>query len=333
MIITNVKAILFTSLLALSLGINTAQAQELTTEQEAQIDEIVMQIVQMQQENLKYEKLPETPERADHRARNLEKIDRLFAQLDAIVPPRPTVEIDSGLKEQMVDAQFALMESGLPLLEIYIGSSTGLLTIIVNQEESTDLESRIQDLIGEDIPIEVRYSLDTARFHGSCNTATDYCDPLIGGSLGEDQANGLNCTISIAVVRNNWPWNDENGIIIPDHCNPSTSVYYQADKDTTNHRVGTETKDGGWYCDCDFIKSDLRTINTIKINNNGIDISLTGNADIKNEKWVTLYGFVSGYDAGQIKEVDVIKQFDGNWFSDLYKIQYVSYTNGDSEHQ
>ena len=325
----NAKTILFGSLLTilvLSLGgINSAQAQELTAEQESQIDETGKQIVQIQQDNIKYEQLPDTPEKAELIARNLDRIDGLFAELDAIVPPDLTVEIDSQLKEQMIDAMSALVASDLPLLEIYIGSSTGLLTITVDKEESINLQSSIQEIIGENIPIDIKYEVDTARFQGSCSTSTDYCDPLIGGSLGEDYTNGIDCTVSIAAVRNNWPLQNENGIIIPDHCNPNTSDHYQADKDTTSHRVGPETRDGGWYCDCDFIKSDSRTINTAKINNNGSDIELTGNADIADEKWVTLYGFTSGSDTGKIKEVNVWKQFNDHWFSNLYKIQYISY--------
>ena len=104
---------------------------------------------------------------------------------------------------------------------------------------------------------------------------------------------------------------DEGGIVIPNHCNPNTSDYYQAGIDIAKHKVGSETKDGGWCCDCDFIKTDSRTINTSKVNNGGIDISLTGNADIADEAWVTLYGFVTGLDSGEIKKVDVSKQFDG----------------------
>ena len=153
---------------------------------------------------------------------------------------------------------------------------------------------------------------------------------MIGGSLGEDQTNGLDCTVSIAVVRDNWPWGTEDGIIIPDHCNPNTSDYYQADNSISSHRVGSETKDGGWYCDCDFIKADSRTINTAKINNDGSDVSLTGNADIQDEKWVMLYGAVSGYSGGKIKEVNISKNFNGHMFNDLYKIQYVFFTDGDS---
>ena len=179
-----------------------AQTQELTAEQEVRIDEIMDQVVQLQQDNIGYEKLPDTPEKIELIARNLDRIDEFLAQLEVIVPSDPTVEIEPQLKERMIAAQFVLMNSGLPLLEIYIGSSTGLLTITVDQERSTDLKSRIQEIIGEDIPIEIRYGLDTARFQGSCSTSTDHCNPLIDGSLGKDQTNGLDCTMLIAAVGN-----------------------------------------------------------------------------------------------------------------------------------
>ena len=329
----NAKTVLFASLMTISIlslgGINSAQAQETTPEQEAQFDEFIDQVLQLQQDNIKYADLPDTPEKIELIARNLDRIDEFIAQADVIFPPDPTVEIEPQLKEQMIDAQYALMESELPLLEAYVGSSTGLLTITVDKERSTDLMSSIQDFIGEDIPIEVRYALNTAVFQGSCNTSTGYCNPLIGGSLGEDQTNGLGCTVSIAVVRDNWPWGTEDGIIIPDHCNPNTSDYYQANNAISSHRVGLETKDGGWFCDCDFIKADSRTINTAKINNGGSDVSLTGNADIADERQVILFGAVSGADNGRIKEVNVSKDFNGHTFHDLYKIQYISYTDGD----
>lgn len=161
-------------------GINTAHAQELTAEQETQIDEVGKQIVQLQQDNIKYEQLPDTPEKAELIARNLDRVEVLLTQLDAIVPPDPTVEITDQLKEQMDVAMTALMESELPLLELYISSSNGLLTITVDKDESTDLESGIRDLIGQSLPIEIRYGSDNARFQGSCSTTTDFCDPLIG---------------------------------------------------------------------------------------------------------------------------------------------------------
>ena len=179
-----------------------AQIQEITAEQEAQFDEFIDQVVQLQQDNIKYAALPDTPEKIELIARNLDRIEEFIAQADVIFPPDPTVEIEPQLKERMTAAQFVLMNSGLPLLEIYIGSSTGLLTITVDQERSTDLKSRIQEIIGEDIPIEVRYGLDTARFQGSCSTSTDHCNPLIGNSLGKDQTNGLDCTVLIASVGN-----------------------------------------------------------------------------------------------------------------------------------
>ncbi len=195
------------TILMLSLGnIDSAQTQEITTEQETRFDEIMEQIVQLQQDNIKHANLPDTPEKTELIARNLDRIDEFLAQLEAIAPSDPTVEIEPRLKERMVAAQYALMESELPLLEAYIGSSTGLLTITVDKERSTDLMSSIQDFIGEDIPIEVRYGSDTAVFQGSCNTSTGYCNPLIGGSLGEDQTNGLDCTALIAAVENIWPW-------------------------------------------------------------------------------------------------------------------------------
>ena len=171
----NAKTTLFAFLMTVSIlslgGINSAQAQEITTEQKTLIDETVGQIVQLQQDNIKYANLSDTPEKAELIARNLDRIDEFLTQLEAAFPSDPTVEIVPQLKERMITAQYALVESELPLLEVYIGSSTGLLTITVDKERSTDLMSSIQDFIGEDIPIEVRYASNTAVFQGSCNTS------------------------------------------------------------------------------------------------------------------------------------------------------------------
>ena len=81
----NTKTVLFGSLLvvlALSLGgINTVHAQELTAEQETQIDEVGKQIVQLQQDNIKYEQLPDTPEKIELIERDLDRVEVLLLSL------------------------------------------------------------------------------------------------------------------------------------------------------------------------------------------------------------------------------------------------------------
>lgn len=156
-----------------------------------------------------------------------------------------------------------------------------------------------------------------------------FATPIVGGSEGEDHENGIPCTVSIAAVRNVLWWT-ENGIVIPDHCNPDNSDYYQADNSESSHLVGSETKDGGWYCDCDFVKSNSRSIDTGKIHTGSSLITLSGKSDLAVNDWVKLYGSVSGRDIGKIVEVDITKTFSGNDFSDLYQIRYISFTDGDS---
>lgn len=320
---------LFAVLVISLTSVNSAHA--ITADEEQLIDDLGWKIVEIQQNNIKYATLEQSPELDELIQSNLDRIDVITAQLDKIAPSAPAVKVSPEMEKKMNEIRYHLMESDLPLLEIYINPSTGKLTVTVDKDKSTDLSVELNVFIKNDFPLEIRYAADTAEFQGACNSSTNYCDPLIGGSLGEDKNNGLDCTISIAVVNENtWPYSDEDGIIIPDHCNPDTSNYYQADKDAPSHNVGPETKDGGWYCDCDFIKSDSRTIDTAKINNNYNDVSLDGFADIPNNKWVDLYGFVSGYDTGKVAALDVSKQFNGNWFDHLYKIQYVDYTDGDS---
>lgn len=124
---------------------------------------------------------------------------------------------------------------------------------------------------------------------------------------------------------------DVDGIIILGHCNRNNSDYYQANTSLSTHKVGVKIKDGGIFCE--FVKSDSRTINTSKITVGSSDYTTSGNADIADERIVFLYGRVSGFDAGRVKEVNqwwnAPAPING-WVNNLYKVESISFTDGDS---
>ena len=251
----------------------------------------------------------------------------LWAELDEIAPPIVVKEISPEEKASIDTARDKLRESDLPVLGHWIDPPTGKLTIEINVDiAQSDVIKKITEITG-DIPLIVYYTKPTATFQ-NCDSTTRLCNPIVGGSEGEDQHNGLPCTVSIAAVRNVWWWT-ENGIVIPDHCNPNNSDYYQADNDESSHLVGSETKDGGWCCDCDFIESNSRSIDTGKIYDGSSLITISDKSDFAVSDWIKLYGSVSGMVAGMVAAVDVSKTFSGNEFSNLYKIKYVSFTDGD----
>lgn len=340
----NGKTLLFASLLVvitLTLSVTSLadaqpnenandKAKEMTAKEKVlneKIDKIGKSVIELQIKNQALEHIPDNDKVRNENARDLEL---LFAELDRLAPPTPNVKFPKGLEKQMEDAKLRLWEFA-PVYALGINHETGLLDVKVSSNEN--LDKQIQEIAGEKIPLNIEYGTNTFKLQaGSCSTTTGFCDPIIGGSDGHDKYYGKPCTVSIAVMRDNWPYADEKGIIIPDHCNPRTSDYYQTDTSKSSHKVGTQTKDGGWYCDCDFVKSDSRSIDTSKITVGSSDYTTSGNSDIADERWIFMYGSTSGFDAGKIKEVGQ-EWKDPNTekkYKNLYKIQYISFTDGDS---
>lgn len=309
---------------------NTITKQEMTNEQETlnnQIDNIVKQIVDLQ-----------IDDQRKGTNNNVEQINSLMAQLDKISPPTPTKYISPELKQKMKDAQARITSkegSHLPIYAVGIESATGLLKVRV--DSPTNIDKEIQAFVGEDIPLSIVYGPNTFRFQASnctgSGTASGPCNPIIGGASSEDGYWGLDCTVSIAAIRTA-PNPDENGIVIPKHCNPTSGNYYQADKDVSAELVGPQTYSGGSNCDCVFIKSSSRSIDTSKIYlGGGTDITTSGNADLADETFVWLWGATTGFDSGRIKEVDQSAEIpadSGDWYNNLYFIDSISYTDGDS---
>ena len=157
----------------------------------------------------------------------------------------------------------------------------------------------------------------------------------MGGAKVEEKDSGLPCTISLAANRTAW-WGlggFERGVILPNHCNKKSTYYYQPSNDNAAYKIGKESKDGGWHCDCDFIKSDTRSVDGDKIHTGTSDMSLNGRADLTKGDRVHMYGAVSGHDTGRIVMTDASMGFQPNTdikFSDLYVISGIEFTDGDS---
>lgn len=296
---------------------------------DARVDAIGLAIIQLQLQNNELSRYSVNGTIQEQIGENNEAIKDLFAEWDVLMPPIPAVEISQEDRQEMNSAMTRLMASDLPLLGAGIDPSTGMLEVKIDANNATsDIEGKIR-AIATDVQLSFTYSKDYPVFQGSCNQPAGYCDPLIGGSKGEDEYWGKDCTVSIGAVRNTGG-GTENGIVIPDHCNRNTSQYYQADSDVESHLVGSQTKDGGWDCDCDFVKSNSRTINAWKINLASSDYTLLNKSDLSVNDYVFMYGATSGIDSGRIVAVDQSLEFGGNNFSNLYKISGIDYTGGDS---
>ena len=312
---------------------NTTRVNENTTrvndDVQARIDAMGFAIVQLHLQNGELVKYSTNEYIQDMIDDNNEDVADLVADMEDLLPELPTVEIPEEEERSMHTAMHKLAVSGLPILGMEINTSTGTLDVEIDiNKTTTDTEDNIRN-ITSDIRLNIYYGKDDAVFQSSCDPTTRYCNPLIGGSLGEDEYWGKDCTVSIAAVRNTGS-GTENGIVIPTHCNPNTTQYYQADNDEETHLVGIETKDGGWFCDCDFVKSNSREIHTSKIVIGLADLTLLGKSDLSKGDMVFMHGATSGLDHGRIIEVNVWKRFGGTLYSDLYKIEGIDYTDGDS---
>ena len=216
-----------------------------------------------------------------------------------------------------------------------IDDSIGKLVIRINSNVTTSLTAEVRAVVNDDdVPLKIRYTSNLAQFQSACNVNEGHCSTVVGGGFITDDDSGLDCTIAIAVERE---WTDfwgttknESGIVVPNHCNIGTYMMQHTWNDNA-HRFGQQSDDGGWYCDCDFINStEGRTISKTTINNNGTDITISSKGDASVDDVVWMYGIKTGAKKGVVVAVDQTETFDGNSFSNLYKIKDVTYTDGDS---
>lgn len=154
---------------------------------DARVDAIGLAIIQLQLQNNELYKYSVNEEIQEQIEENNEAIEDLFAEWDVLMPPIPVVEISQEDRQKMNSAMTRLMESDLPLLGAGIDPSTGMLEVKIYANNATsDIEDRVR-AIATDVQLSFTYSKDYPVFQGSCDPSTGYCDPLIGGSKGEDE--------------------------------------------------------------------------------------------------------------------------------------------------
>lgn len=294
---------------------NTDMHHTLTQEQiDKRVDELIDKIGDLYFENhVLYEAISDddilNKQTLDEITQNNQTIQTLRKELDILYPIPPDIHIPDEEITRMENAMLALTQTDLPLFAMGINHATGTLDMKIYKERAyLGVEKDIKEYT-KDIPIVITYGKNTAKFQSSCDSSTGYCDPIIGGVKSEDKYPGVDCTISLAAKRTTGNNGTESGVIIPDHCNPQTTTYYQPNNDKEAYKIGEEFKDGGWFCDCDFVKSDLREIDENKIHTGSSDLALKGKADLKKGDMIHMYGGVSGSDDGIIVAINQWMQF------------------------
>jgi len=105
----------------------------------------------------------------------------------------------------------------------------------------------------QDVPIVLYYNV-TEGTHQSrnCNNTQERCDPIIGGSPGEDRYFGKNCTISIPAQKQVGN-TIVNGVVIPKHCMPNA----------LDRLLGRPVLAG--FRTCGFIMSHCLSVNSLNM--------------------------------------------------------------------
>ena len=129
-----------------------------------------------------------------------EKIRVLEAQKNKIIPDGKIVHIPEPLFKKMNEAKDRIFYSGLPWFELYVSTSTGKLTVVIDKEKTLDIDDKIIKLAGKDIPLDIKYHKNMMELQSSCeSSARGYCDPVSGRFITDD-ANGLPWTIGLAFL-------------------------------------------------------------------------------------------------------------------------------------
>ncbi len=127
----------------------------LTPEIEKQFDDLMHAIHEIQLQNYQLNKSPNNEQIRDIMEHNNNIIDKLLIKIDEVYPPIPVVEVTEVDEKRMRDAMFRLVDSGLPLLGMWIEPSTGLLAIEVNiNEAGPDIKESIRNFT-HDIPLNI----------------------------------------------------------------------------------------------------------------------------------------------------------------------------------
>jgi len=309
---------------------NTTQEDPMSDELREILDGLAQSVVDLQIENQRLAESSDDESVRDAIEDNDRRIAELIEDINELDPPRQVVEISASDEARMNEIILALVHSDLPLVGVGIDAYTGKISIEVDSaQNTTSTKADILAITGS-VPIDITYVDNDATFLSSCNTSTRYCNPVVGGALAEDEYNGQDCTVSIGVVRSTI-FGTDNGILIPNHCNQHNYRYYQADNDIPHHYFGDSSVYGGPFCDCRFVATDSRSINTYKVTIGSQDYTTLGKSDIPQNSLIFTYGAQSQQlDYGRVEQVNQWKNFYGVWYSDLYKISGLDTQDRDS---
>ncbi len=260
-------------------------------------------------------------------ADNNQRIAELQDKMREAIPQVQSVGISDELMKDMKHLQIQLRGSELPIYLTGPNTETGEFDIYIDSTTSiSGMSEKIQS-IASNVPVNIIYEENKGSLQAACDSNGTFCNPIVGGADGKDKYYGQPCTVSLGVKKGS-----TNGILIPAHCDRNNSDYYQSNTGTSSHKVGKVQAEGWWYCDCEFVKSDSRTVSQTKITLGSSDYTISGKSDFSKNDIVFLYGQTSGWDWGIVTSVgnDWTPYRGGPTYSDLYKIKYISFDDGDS---
>lgn len=319
---------------SLSLGMVSVSAMNDTTVQDSDrivksdiIDEIGEKTILLVIENQELQ--DKTDEKSVEKyMENKLLIAQYHQEMRDAVPKVERVGISDELMKEMKILQSDLRGSDLPIYLTGPNTKTGEFDIYIHSAEPIVGMTEKLKSINPNVPINVIYKESNSRLQlGSCDANGVFCDPIVGGSDGKDKYNGKSCTVSIGAQKGN-----NAGIVIPKHCDPNNSDYHQSLTGSASHKVGNNMASGWWYCDCEFVKSDSRTVSQNKVTLGSSDYTISGKSDFSVGDIVFLYGAISGWQWGTVQSIgnEWTPYGSSVTFSDLYIISGISYQSGDS---
>ncbi len=153
---------------------------EFNKEQSMDEDELGAQILRLKVDNQQLEMIDNASANAII-SNNNNKIDKLFAQMDKLVPDLPLADLSDEYLEKTDIIMDKLVESGLPIHMLNVNDSTGIFELDVDIAlTSKNIDAEIMAIVGPGIETEIRYTENTARLQGACSGQSGDCDPVIG---------------------------------------------------------------------------------------------------------------------------------------------------------
>jgi len=337
--ITKLSAISILSILMVG-GMGTVHAQ-LTPEQELELDRLWMQYIDVYSD---MQHLMENPP-VKKSSSNITKMNNTLSQLESQIAvlesqmlPVQLAEIDPEIKAKMETTLDRLSESEFPWYHLSIDDLSGVLEIGIDQKSENINDQIIQFINDTTIPIYIYYGNSTFTFQSrNCDNPQERCDPIIGGSSGEDRYFGKDCTVSIPAQKQVGR-NTVDGIVIPKHCMPNAldrdeQTFFQSDNAITSHLVGgIHTNPQSSRCDCVFIESETRNTsdNIIYRGDGRTDFPTSGKVNLATGDRIFIFGSESGIRNSVVSDTNVRKQIDGRSYHGLVEMPFLGYTDGDS---